>query len=328
MPFSSYFSPLYLLGFVNAFRPNFLRVFGVLCCFTLVFLGITPANAGPVSVRDDVGHTVQLSHPAQRIVSLAPHVTELLFDTGAGAQVIAVSDFSDYPAAARALPSVGGSQALDLERITVLKPDLVIAWQSGNSAGQVEAIERMGIPVFRSEPKSLEDVATSLERFGILTGHADEGGKYAASFRQRVEALRLQYGQNQGSSAIRVFYQVWNQPLMTVGGPHLISRIMELCGGQNIFVSINALSPVVDAEAVIAANPQLMVVSGEHEAKTIPPDSLKMWQNWQQIAAVRNRDYLVLDPALITRHTPRILNGAEQLCKTIERIRRTSRQSP
>jgi len=267
------------------------------------------------TVTDDSGRTLALARPAQRIVSLAPHITELLFSAGAGAQVVGVIEFSDYPAAARRLPRIGGAYGLDLERIAALKPDLVIAWSSGNSTAQVERIESLGIPVYRSEPATLEDVARSVERFGQLSGHADLARQVAGDFRGRIARLRQTYAQR---IPVKVFYQVWPQPLMTVGGPHVITDVLNLCGGRNIFSSLLSPGPTVSTEAVLAAAPRL-IIGGAAEGGDAA--SLAIWKRWPSLPAIKHQGLLVLDAALITRHTVRIAEGAEQLCRAIDAAR-------
>ncbi len=266
-------------------------------------------------VVDDTGKTIKLERAAQRIVSLAPHATELLFGAGAGAQLVGVTEFSDYPEAAKSLPRVGGSRGLDLERIAALKPDLVIAWQSGNSMAQVAQIEALGIPVFRSEPRTLNDVALSLERFGALTGHALGARRAAAAFRTRIANLRREYAYRK---SVRVFYQVWPQPLMTIGGPHVITDVIGLCGGVNVFSALASPGPTVNIEAVVGAAPQL-IVGGAADGGDLA--SLAMWKRWPGIPAVKNERFAVLDAALITRHTERLADGALALCHAIDATR-------
>ncbi len=263
--------------------------------------------------------TVALDRPATRIVSLAPHATELLYAIGAGGRLVGATGFSDYPPEAKALPRVGGLYGLDVERIVALKPDLVVAWRSGTSEAELEQLERVGLTVFRSEPHTLDDVATTIERLGALTGETSRATATAAAFRAQVATLRATYASR---PPVRVFYQVWNDPLMTVGGPQLITQVIELCGGRNVFASLPMLSPVVDAEAVIAADPQLIVTSAENADHA---RDVAAWSRWSGVAAVRAKRYLFLDPALITRHTPRVLIGAEQLCRAIDDARRSMR---
>ena len=265
-----------------------------------------------LTVQDDAGHPIVLAAPARRVISLAPHATELLFDVGAGETVVGVSDFSDFPAAAQSLPRIGGAQGLDLERIAGLNPDLVVAWTSGNSARALEALERLGIAVYRSDPESLEAVAMNLERLGILTGHAQTGTDVARAFRARIAALGARYSR---LTPVTVFYQVWDKPLMTIGGAHLISDVIRLCGGRNIFASLKSPAPTVDAESVISSNPQVIVVASDEQRG---PAELARWEEWPGLAAIRHRDLVILDPALITRGTPRIADGAERLCAAID----------
>ena len=275
----------------------------------------TSAAHADVAAVDDAGRTVHLAAPARRIASLAPHLTELLFAIGAGRQLTAATEYSDYPAAAKSIPRVGGLAGIDLEALVATRPDLVVAWQSGTSQAQLDAIERLGIPVFRSEPRTLDDVATTMERLGRLTGHDPEAGAGATAFRARVDSLRSMYASR---TPVRVFYQVWSQPLMTVGGTHLISHVVALCGGRNVFASLTLLAPTIDPESVIAADPQLIITASGDGTRTA---ELAMWAQWPGIAAVRHRRYLVLDPGVITRHTPRILDGAEAACRAIDAAR-------
>lgn len=290
--------------------PRAAGLYIVLLCLAACSQGIAA-----VAVRDDSGLEVRLEAPARRIVSLAPHLTELLFDIGAGDAVVAASDYSDYPEAARRLPRVGGLAGIDLERIVALRPDLVVAWQSGTAQGQLAALDRLGIHVFRSEPHTLADVASTLERLGTLTGHAQQASGQADAFRRKVAALRATYATR---SPVRVFYQVWNNPLMTIGGPHLITQVIDLCGGRNVFASVGMLAPTVNVEAVIAADPQLIVTAAESGNQS---SDIALWSRWTGVSAVRHRRYLFLDPGLITRHTPRILTGAEAMCHAIQDAR-------
>lgn len=280
-----------------------------------VSIVLSVQSIAAITVRDDTGREVRLEAPARRIVSLAPHVTELLFEIDAGNAIVAATEYSDYPAAAKRLPRVGGLAGIALERVVAARPDLVIAWQSGTAQAQLDALVQLGIPVFRSEPHTLADVATTLERFGALTGHVREASARAGEFRRKVAALRDTYASR---ASVRVFYQVWNNPLMTIGGPHLITSVIELCGGRNVFASVGMLAPTVDLEAVIAADPQLIVTAAESGKQR---NDIAQWSRWTSVSAVRYQRYLFLDPVLITRHTSRILIGAEALCRSIDAAR-------
>lgn len=282
--------------------------------FLLIALVAAPVFAG-VRVADDLGQTVVLAQPARRIVSLAPHVTEMLFAAGAGAHVVGAVQYSDYPEAARRIPRVGGYTSLDLEAVVALRPDLIVAWKSGNPAPQVEKLRGFGFAVYVTEPRRIEDVPRDVERLGRLAGTAAGARNAAAAFRARHEALRRRYGNR---PPVDVFYQIWDRPLMTVNGEHLISDVLRLCGGHNVFAALTVLAPKVDEEAVLAADPEAIVASGMGEAR---PEWLDGWRRWQQLRAVRRDNLFFIPPDLIQRHTPRILDGAERLCAALEQAR-------
>jgi iron complex transport system substrate-binding protein len=278
---------------------------------SLIFLALYSLSLQALQVVDDSGKTVTLHAPAQRIVSLAPHVTEQLYAIGAGDLLVGAVDYSDYPEAARALPRVGGYSRLDLEQILALKPDLVVGWQSGNSSQQLERIEELGLTLYRSEPRRLDAIASSMERLGILTGKEATATEQATDFRHRVAALRRAA---RGRAPRTLFYQIWNRPLMTVNGEHLIDEVITLCGGRNIFVDLPVLTPTVSEEAVIAANPEVIIASGMGQER---PEWLDDWRRWPQLRAVQNNALYSIDPNIIQRPTPRLLDGVAQMCRFI-----------
>jgi len=284
----------------------------------LLFIGLLvisiPLQAA-VTVQDDAGRTVTLKQPALRIISLAPHVTEQLFAIGAGERIIGAVDYSDYPEQAKALPRVGGYSRLDLERILALQPDLIVGWQSGNDARQLERLQQLGLTVYLSEPRHLDDIANDMERLGQLSGVGKQAAAAAERFRQGIAALR---DQHQGVKPLRVFYQIWNRPLMTVNGQHLISDVINLCGGDNIFATIDNLTPTVSVEAVLAANPQVIIASGMASER---PEWLDDWRRWPKLAAVRNKQLYVIAPDIIQRATPRLLQGAKRMCQLLDTAR-------
>jgi iron complex transport system substrate-binding protein len=284
--------------------------------FTLLLLGLyfSLDAAAAVSVRDDLGNVVALPQPARRIVSLAPHVTELLYAAGAGARVVGAVDYSDYPPAAKVLPRVGAYNALDLEAILALRPDLVVAWQSGNPPAVLQKLRELGLALFVSEPRELADVASNLQRLGELAGTPAPAARAAQAFMARLQDLRRHY---QSRPTVTVFYPIWSRPLMTVNGEHLISKVIRLCGGRNVFAALPALVPKLDVEAVLAADPQV-IVSGQGPQDPAWRDT---WRRWPQLQAVRNDLLFDIDPDLMHRHTPRILQGAALLCEDLERAR-------
>ncbi|MDC7698213.1 cobalamin-binding protein [Vogesella indigofera] len=281
----------------------------------LPLLTCLPALAAPVSVIDDQGSRVSLPAPAQRVISLAPHVTELAFAAGGGARLIAVDDNSDYPEAARALPKAGSFRAIDLERIVAAKPDLLLVWLHGPSARQLEPLRQLGIPLFYSQPKRFADIPSNLRRIGQLLGSSAQAEQAARRFEQDLAALRQQ---QQGKSKLSVFYQVWDKPLYTLNGQHIVSDAIALCGGINIFARLPVTAPVVTDEAVIAANPQVILSA----AMRHNDDLLNRWQRMPGIAAVQNRQLHQVNGDLLNRPTPRMIEGTRQLCAKLDLARR------
>lgn len=280
-----------------------------------LFVLATAFARAEVVVRDDTGVTLRLAAPAQRIVSLAPHITETLYAAGAGSHLVGAVEYSDYPEAAQKLARIGGYARLDLEAIAALKPDLAIGWASGNSPAHIEKLRALGIPVYLAQPERIDDVATQLERYGELAGTQAVARAAATDFRSRLAELRMRYGDR---PKVRTFYQIWKQPLMTVGGGQVISDAIRLCGGENVFADLKALAPKVTIEAVLAADPEAIVASGMGEAR---PEWLDDWRQWRSLTAVRRDNLFFIPPDLIQRHTPRLVEGAAQLCAHLETAR-------
>ncbi len=270
----------------------------------------TPARA-EVSAIDDSGHLIVLRKPATRIVSLAPHTTELLFAAGAGARVVGVSAYSDYPAEARQRPSIGDAMRVDLERIIALKPDLIIGWRSGNHAAQLARLRALGFAVFDSEPRRLDDIASTLERLGTLSGSA-QGSSAAANFRTALQALRERYAKR---APVTVFYQIWASPLMTLNDTHIVSEAIRLCGGINLFGKLVPLVPAVSREAVLKANPQAIFVSDED------PQGVDRWRTFGRLDAVRNHRLYRVDGSVMNRAGPRMADATARLCEQIDNAR-------
>ena len=284
------------------------------CLPLLLTLASLPARA-EIVVTDVGGTTIRLAAPARRIVSLAPHITELLFAAGAGDRVVGNVEFGEYPVAARTLPKVGGYSRLDLEAIVALKPDLVMGWESGNAQAAVSRLRSIGLVVHISQPNRIEDIAGELELVGKLAGVEASANKAAAAFRERYANLVARFSKR---PPVDVFYQVWKQPLMTVNGNQIISDAIRLCGGRNVFAQLPVLAPTVTVEAVIAANPEAILASGMGDSR---PEWLDDWKRWKTLTAVARDNLYFVPPELIQRHTPRILEGTEILCTHLEKTR-------
>jgi len=268
--------------------------------FAIVFFAL---DSHAQLVVDDYGNRIRLPAPAARIVSLAPHLTELAYAAGAGGRLVGAVDYSDFPPAARALPRVGSDARISVEAVLGLRPDLIVAWPNAGSRRAIDRLAELGLPVFRSEPRELEDIATTLERLGVLAGTPREAQRAARAFRARKAELEKRYA---GRSTVRVFYQVWDRPLQTVNGDHVISKVIRLCGGENVFAALPVIAPEIDAEGLLRANPEVVISSNPGAQR--PP------------GLSRSR-FHVIPAELIQRHTPRLLDGAEQVCQALEQAR-------
>lgn len=276
-------------------------------------LACTAARAEPVSVVDDAGRTVTLAAPARRIISLAPSTTELIYAAGAGAYVVGTSSYTDYPPEAKTVPQVGDAAMINMERIVSLKPDLIVVWSHVDSAAVLEKLKVFGIPVYYSEPRKIVDIAKSLTDLGTLSGTNEAAALAANALRARRDGLRERYG---AKPPIRVFYQVWERPLMTVNGRQMISDAITLCGGVNIFGDLAPTVPTVNREAVVAANPDVIVTyNGEGE------DGLAGWKSLTALNATAWGNLVPLSTPTLGRPSPRFLDGAENLCVELDRAR-------
>jgi iron complex transport system substrate-binding protein len=293
---------------------NAVRSLAIACALAACSMDILPASAA-VSVTDDDGATIALAAPARRIISLAPHVTELLFAAGAGDRIVGTVRYSDHPPAASAIPRIGDSFNVDSERIVGLKPELMIVWLHGNPEAQLERLRRLGIPVFASEPRRLADIASTIRRFGQLAGTDAVAAQSARAFGEAIDALRTRYASR---PAVRVFYQVAERPLLTVNGRHLIDDVIRLCGGVNDFAELRPLTPEVSAEAVLAADPEAIVTAGGEAGNAT---GFALWSRLTTMTAARRGNFILLHSDTISRQSDRILDGARELCAKLEEAR-------
>jgi len=268
-----------------------------------------------ITVRDDAGQTITLQKPAQRIVTLAPHATELLFAAGAGDRIVGTVEYSDYPAAALKIPRVGNHQQIDLERVVALKPDLLVVWLHGSSERQLDALRHLGIPFFYSEPKRLADIPDSVERLGQLAGTEQQAAREAAAERADLAKLAAQYGNR---APVRVFYQVWGQPIYTLNGGHILSDAIRLCGGRNVFAGLTTTAPMVSTEAVLLANPEVMITGLRKGNVT---SGLEIWTPYANLLAVKNGNLFPIDADLLNRAGPRLIQGTAAICDKLELAR-------
>ncbi len=281
----------------------------------LLWIGAVTDVLAEISVRDSLDRELVLQRPATRVISLAPHMTEVAFAAGAGEQLIGAVSYSDYPEAAKAIPRVGSYDNVSYETLVALDPDLVLAWRSGNGDEVIKRLESLGLTVYIDESKTLEDVARSVRAVGVLTGNEAVAEAQARSFLQQLSQLRETYSKGQ---EISVYYQIWDEPLLTLNGEHLISDVVRLCGGRNVFADSPALVSRISVESVIRADPQVVIASGMDKAR---PEWLDKWRAWTSMTAVENDQLYFVPPDVLQRHTPRIIEGASLVCEKLQLAR-------
>ena len=271
------------------------------------------AHAAPLTVLDDTGRRVTLPKPPSRIISLAPGATEMLFAAGAGDRVIATVRYSDEPATAKRIPRIGDVTAVDMERLVALAPDVVVVWPGGGNPAQIEKIVQLGIPVYRQQVNRLADLPASVRRLGALAPDSSVAEAEARSLEEQLEHLAHEYG---GGKHPTVLLEVWNHPVYTVGGTQLMSDALSLCGARNVFGDLKELSAVVDIEAVIARNPDIIVAAA-------PPSEgaswLADWKRYGGLNAVRNGRLIAFEDQGLSRLGPSVLTATAGLCKALSR---------
>jgi len=282
----------------------------------MAMLAVSASVSSAITVVDDSGESLSFSQPVKRIISLAPHITELLYAAGAEKQILGTVSYSDYPPAAKQLPVIGSYVKADYERVLAAQPEVVMYWKSGNPENMVNGIRKLNLKLFNSEPDNFEDVAASLIELGKLLGTEKIANLRAQQYLQRLSALRKKYS-NKNNKKVRVFYQVWNQPLMTINQQHLINDVIDFCGGVNVFAALDNIAPTVDIESVMQKNPDV-IVAGMAKGRE---QWLHEWQKWQTIDAVKNKALYSIDASLIVRQTPRILDGTEKMCELLQQYR-------
>jgi iron complex transport system substrate-binding protein len=281
----------------------------------LLFLAVIAVPAQAITVQDFSGREVTLDQPAKRIVALAPHIVENLYSAGAGDKLVGVVSYSDFPDEAKNVPEVGTYNAFSLEQVLALNPDLVVMWGSGNGMQTLSTFEALGIPVYVSELRQLSDVPKSIRNLSQLAGTPAIGEAEASRIETELNALQRRYGEKRSLS---VLYQIWNDPLQTVNGEHLISEIIALCGGHNVFGDASSLAPRVSIESVLLRDPDAIVASGMGEAR---PEWLDQWRAYPSLTAVADEALFFVNPDHLQRPSARIVLGARSLCQQLDQIR-------
>lgn len=286
-----------------------MRAAPVAASLLLIVFGSLVA-CGPVPDNGALQKTHNFEGPhGLRVVTLAPHLAELTFAAGAGQFVVGVSAYSDYPAEVSDRPVIGDAFVVDQEQLALLKPDMLLAWESGTPKHVVDELSKRGYRVEVIRTRSLDDIGRAIEKIGDLAGTADMAGRAAEDFRTRLRTLQKRFN---AAAPIRVFYQIQKRPLYTISGEHYVSELIAACSGQNIFSDLGSLAPLVAVEAVIERNPEVLLISSDSEA-----DALSEWDRWPDLDANRYGNRFVMPANEIGRPTPRLLIAAEALCNAL-----------
>ena len=255
-----------------------------------------------------------------RIVSLAPSLTEIAFAAGAGAALVGTVEYSDFPAAARTLPRVGDGWSVDVERVLALRPDIVLAWSSGTPEATIARLRGVRLRVVTVPTFRLADVPAALRLVGDLAGTRAIAETVAVQFEDEIRRLRTR---RVGARPVTVFVQIDDEPLFTVNGRHVISEMLELCGGRNVFAELPQVAPTIDIEAVLARDPQVILSTDDTIA-----DPQAVWRRWPQLAAVRAGAIYSMPSDTVTRATPRVVEGVRAICGALDDARRRIQSLP
>jgi iron complex transport system substrate-binding protein len=307
-----------------------LKGFSIALIASQVLLGISVSLGSDYSFakQERTSQSYPQSHPQpypQRIITLAPHLSELVDAAGGAERLVSVSAFSNLPESVKQLPVTSDARSIDLEKMKSLRPDLIIYWLGGTSESQIQSIKKtfnQDVQFISVQPKKLSDIATDIETIGKALGTDSVAKKNADALRLKITELSTKQKnpkqKNISERKVRVFYQVWAQPLMTLNQDHIIGDIIQRCGGEQLFAHEKVLVPTVSREAVIKANPEIIFTAVD--SSKIKAD-WSMWSSFPQLAATKNKAFIDLDGDIISRPSPRIMQGAEKICAEINKVR-------
>ena len=279
----------------------------------LIVCLVAAPGASAAESREDPDATLALSRPAERIVTLAPHLAEIAYFSGAATKLVGVSRFSRLPPAAGGLPVVADAGHIDVERVLALKPDLVLGWRSGNSALQIGRLERLGIRVVVTEVRTLDDIPRLAREIGLLAGTPVVAEARARQFERELGGIREHFSR---AEPVSVFLEIWHRPLLTISGEHLISDAIRSCGGRNVFAAPDAITVRISRERLLGAQPEAIVTSGHGS------DAREAWRGLEHVPAVRNGRIYAVDAELLHAQGPRVLEGVRALCERLELARK------
>jgi iron complex transport system substrate-binding protein len=282
--------------------------------FFLILLTVSFPVHATVSVKDDLSNIVTVQQPARRIITFSPHAMELVCTADGCDQIVGKGSYSFYPPVDRVIPEISDNRQFDVERVIALKPDLVVLWRYGISQRLIEQIRNLGIPVFISDPRKLDNIPDSISRLGKLLGTEDAANNESMKLRNKLTDLKARYAKRQ---IVRVFYQVSDRPLYTLNDAHIVSEGIRLCGGMNVFGSMKVLAPQINIESVLQANPDVII----HTSVDEDSEGLAFWKKYPIMKAVQHNHLFKLNPDLLDRPGPRLIDGVKELCEAMDMAR-------
>ena len=292
------------------FTSNLLSAF-----FCILMTSLPLFAQATIRVVDDLEKEIVLSEPAIKIISLAPNITEILFHIGAGSQIIGADEYSNYPEAAKQIIRVNNHSIANYELILSLKPDLILAWYSGNGVEVINRLRELGLPVFVIETTKIKEIPDLFKRLGKITGNETQSIQAASEFSEKLVKLQSLYVDKK---KVKTFYQIWDDPIMTLSGKHLVSDVIELCSGVNVFAEAQPLVPRVNIESIMNADPEVILSSGSEERVA---GWRKKWARWPTISAVNKGHLYLIPPDLMQRQSNRILDAATYVCNFLDKSR-------
>lgn len=295
---------------VNIAKPRACRHLLSLWCSALL---LTMSGSAFATSSQKIDHQSKVSKTPLRIVALSPHSVELLYAIGAGEHLVAVTDYADYPEAAKSIPRIGGSYGIQMERLIELNPDLVVIWQSGNNLDDINQIKQLGFKVFNSDPQSLEEVATLMTMLGEVTGYSEQAHAAATLYQDELSRLKKA---NKDKAKVKVFYQLWSSPLMTVAKGSWIQHSLDVCGAENVFYDAKSAYPQISLENVLINLPEV-ILGSQDDGNLNGVD----WSAWPELPAVKNQHIYQVNADWVHRPSPRSLLGVKQICDSLDKVR-------
>jgi iron complex transport system substrate-binding protein len=266
-----------------------------------------------LTIRDDAGRPLLLREPAERIVTLSPSLTEIAFAAGLGDLVVGVDSLSDYPPEAKKVAQVATGDRFTVEQLANLKPDLVLAWREGMRMEDVDRVTEFGAVVYLAQARSLEDIPRLLDVLGRMTGRLT--GAAIDRFEQRLAEVKRA---NADKPRISAFLEIWNRPLTTISGQHVLSEALEICHAENVFRTLPGSAPKVTFDQVARKDPDVIVGAGSAS------NAEEFEANWRlrpMLSAVRAGRLVYIESDIIQRPSPRTPDGIEQLCAILDSVR-------